>query len=244
MKMEALDASEQAVYDELCDKFEEIGKRCLGYLVDLEFENVSHLLVKLCTRDTWLGQPHIIQTVLKTIQEYDEDFALLKPDFHDAAVLETQHRLVVAYGQAMMERRMKVQSKAKDRTAVKDQVVDEARQLSDTFQRMCTYSPRRKGTFLQNLAEIWTCEEKYILPEILKVNKNFEGLKESHILGLLASRGDMNKSKARELCKQADLSDEAPSMDKAKHRMHGDRFKISKRSPLLDIIIKNPNHLY
>ena len=47
-----------------------------------------------------------------------------------------------------------------------------------------------------------------------------------------------------QLCKQADLSDEAPSMDKAKHRMHGDRFKISKRSPLLDIIIKNPNHLY
>ena len=36
----------------------------------------SHRIALFCR----LGQPHIIQTVLKTIQEYDEDFALLKPE--------------------------------------------------------------------------------------------------------------------------------------------------------------------
>ena len=182
----------------------------------------------------------MVSTIERTVREYNEDFKLLKKDFHDAAMLESHHRMVVTYAQAMMERRMKLQN-TKQRAQARDQVVQEARQLSDTFQELCTVTPRKKGMMLQNIAAVWSVKAEDIHPELLRLQSNHVGLKSDHVYGLLATRGDISKKKAQEICALV-VSGETPVVSPPRIK-HDDKFMISKRSPLLDVAVKNALNL-
>ena len=132
----------EATFLELRKEFQRIGCVCLGYLVDLEFENLRTVLKDLCTRDKWFNNESVIMSIIKTVEEYNRDFLLLKNEFHDTAVLESHHRLIAHYSQAMMEKRIRLQN-TKQRETAKDQVFKESRLLSDTFQKIVPSTPRR-----------------------------------------------------------------------------------------------------
>ncbi|XP_064405775.1 exocyst complex component 3-like isoform X2 [Halichondria panicea] len=189
-----LDAEYERLFKKVSEEFDAVGHQCATVILDDAFMDLEPLLQGLLTKDAWFGNPgDLVGKTEGTILDYNEDFNCLKPAYYSYVIVESQHRVMNSYMQAMMQKRM-VFKKDKDRERAAKMIKDEVKRINNVFQRLSHATNPKYAQGLEMMAELITSKTDFLAMDISALATKHPDVRPSHVIAILAMRGDLNKS--------------------------------------------------
>ncbi|XP_078678551.1 exocyst complex component 3-like [Branchiostoma floridae x Branchiostoma belcheri] len=228
--------SRESKIQAVIEQFTGIGKRSCHYLLDEVFTDLEPHLKGLVTRQ-WVTSDTAVDTICVTVEDYCRDYVHLKQHFFVELMVEAEKRVTVEYIMAMIGRRISFKN-YEDRKACAEKVQKEAAQLIQLFSKLAPSQEKSPCEVLKVMAEVIKLQDTAFLSlELSGLVKDYPDIQPEHIQALLALRGDVSRSEARQLANEV-LGDEAERAKKPAPPPGGMFAQITMQ-PTMPLIRKN-----
>ncbi|XP_013418387.1 exocyst complex component 3 [Lingula anatina] len=200
-------ATEHKRFRTMAKIFESISREGCSYLLEEVFMDLREHLDALLTRDKWYNSQVPIDTICITVEDYCSDFIHLKPKSFTHIMVTALERVMLEYIKALVTPSRKITFRNyEDRRTAGDKIVQEADQLFNTFQRLAPVSAEQEAMIntLPMLAEVLKLQDTAMLAlEISTIAQKHPDVHPEQLVNLMALRGDIGKSDARNLAIEA-----------------------------------------
>eukprot|EP00731_Ephydatia_muelleri_P028444 Em0020g88a len=229
----------------LTEKFDEIGIHCCDLLLDAVFADMKPLLDNLFSKDEWLPQDHphkLFLNIERTLTEHNtQGFVHLKQQYHSYIIVCALDRLVKAYLQGMLERRL-VLKKDKERETAARLIQEEVRKLSSMFSKLSHATNTKHIGVIEKLSELVRVKQEGLVLEITALAHHYPNLRANHIIAVLAMRGDLNKNSAKKIMEQTPYSSD--NLENSRPQQAGAVKKNDEASLLQSLNVPNPYGMF
>ncbi|XP_028406073.1 exocyst complex component 3-like [Dendronephthya gigantea] len=207
---------EQQTFKSIVECFHRMAELCCKILLDEVVLDTEDHFKKMLTRSDWYKKPLHVETILATVEDYNNDFTHIMPEHHEFVLLSCLDRVIVGYITAMTERRMKFKNYGERKHAA-EQINKESGKISETFMKLGINEDKvtEKCAVILMLSEIIKLKDAQLLSlEISGVATKYKDFTSDHAMALLAMREDIGKGNISEILGEADLSARAGDSQK------------------------------
>ncbi|CAB3985288.1 Exocyst complex component 3 [Paramuricea clavata] len=207
---------QQQIFKSLYDYFHQMAEECCNILLDEVFLDTEDHFKRILTRNDWYKGSVHVETILATVEDYNNDFTHVMPEHHGIILSSCLDRVIVEYIRAMTERRMKFKGYGERKNAA-EQINKETGKITETFKKLGVDPDKvtEKCAVIPMLSEIIKLKSAELLSlEISGLATKYKDFTSDHAMALLAMREDIGRGNINEILANSDLSSRAEDSQK------------------------------